>query len=283
MFFKPKRRVPGFWQIALLLQIVTVAPASQEETRKRSRTVEHRLTLASHMIERMTEESRTMLAADLEDLQTRFLENIDQQLTDDANAFFQRVMIAYRETKKSTAVADEDAHRKRYETKRQELDAFHQAYLELVEKRGDSARKVWDEGKYIERVSRARKLASSRKYEEAYSLADGAYHQLIHALKTLRDRETIEYRLEFDSPAEEYLYEIRRYASQKMLLDMMVAEKRPTEESVRVIESFVEKADSKNRVAAGLANAGNFEQALVEQEKAVEDLIRAMRMVGVYF
>lgn len=269
--------------LGLVLPLVMPASATQEDTRKNMRTAEHRLTLASHMIQRLSGKSRLELDAELEDLQARFLENVDQQLANDANAFFQRVMSVYRKANSSPKAVDEDVHRKRYETKTTELQSFHEAYLELVEERGDAARKVWDEQKYIDQVARARNLAGKRQYEEAYALADGAYHQLIHAVKTLRDRETVEYRLEFETPADEYQYEIRRFASQKMLLDMMVAEKKPQKESISVIEQFVEKADSKARVAAELAEAGKYELALSQQEEAVDDLTKAMRLVGVYF
>ena len=270
-------------RLALVVPLMASVSAAEEEDGKNLQTVQQRLTIASHMIQRMQGESKAVFGAELEGLQTRFLERVDKQLVEDSNAFFERVMSTYRQHKAAAKPADSDMHRRRYEEKRKEVEAFHQAYADLVKERGDAARKVLDEEKYAARVARARQLAAENQYEEAYSLADGANHQMIVALATLRDQETIEYRLEFGSPAEEYEYEIRRFESQKMLLEMMVAEKKPQEGSLAMIETFVAQADSKSKAARGLADAGQFEQAVEQQEEAVEELTKAMRVAGVYF
>ncbi len=68
-----------------------------------------------------------------------------------------------------------------------------------------------------------------------------------------------------------------------MLLQMLVAETEPSPNTQTLIQSFVDRADSINRQAAGMANSGNYEQAVDEQERAVQELVKAMRVAGVYF
>lgn len=269
-----------FLVVLPLLSGVSVAERDQGGQLK---TVEHQLALSSYMIQRLGGEARRSLDAQLETLQTRFLEGVDEKLVEDAKAFMQRVISAYRQGVTSTVAVDSDVDESRYETKREELEAFHDAYLTLVEERGQAAREVLDEESFAARVSRAKAMAAQGQYEDAYALADGAYHQLIIALKSLRDRETIEYRLEFASPEEEYAYEIRRFESQKMLLAMIVAERPPEAGSLSLIETLVAQADARSVAARDFAESGQYRQAIDQQEAAVGELNKAMRLAGVYF
>jgi len=277
-------RLYNLWRSALLLAIASAVSAEVPPEGKIIQAVEQRLTLASYLIQRMPErQDRQAFDAELEIFQTRFLEQVDEVLAADANAFFKRVMASYREVSVSEKSPDLARDKRRYQEKKRQLDAFHQSYVLLVEERGDQVRAALDEEKYRVRVGRAAELAASGKYVDAYALADGANHQMIEALRVLRDKETVEYRLEFASPADEYEYETRRFQSQKMLLQMLVAEKDPSPDSRALISSFVDQADSIYRQAEGLAKVGNHEQAVDEQERAVQELVKAMRVAGVYF
>jgi hypothetical protein len=274
----------NLWRSALLLTFASAVTAEVSPEGKLIQAVEQRLTLASHLIQRMPKGAdRQSFDIELEAFQTRFLEQVDELLADDADAFFHRVVVSYRAASVSTKSPDQARDKRRYQEKKRQLDAFRQSYELLVEERGDRARAALDEEKLHARVDRAAELAAVGKYVEAYALADGANHQLIEALRVLRDKETVEYRLEFASSEDEYEYETRRFQSQKMLLQMLVAEKDPSLDSRTMIQSFVDQADSIYRQAEGMAKAGDYEQAVDEQERAVQQLVKAMRVAGVYF
>ena len=68
-----------------------------------------------------------------------------------------------------------------------------------------------------------------------------------------------------------------------MLLEMLSAEKQPTKNSLRLIDSCVAKAERKNSQARSLADQGELESALAIQKGAVEELCRAMWVVGIFF
>ena len=80
----------------LLLQVVSNVTAAEKDDGKNVQTVQQRLTLASHLIQRMQGEEKAVLGAELEVFQTRFLEQIDEKLVEDSNSFFQRVVSTYR-------------------------------------------------------------------------------------------------------------------------------------------------------------------------------------------
>jgi len=268
--------------VAMLFLPVSFA-AGQTEIGRNIRIVEQRLMLASHMIERMDSQDRGCLPRRLEALQTRFLEKIDDQLVMDSNAFFTEVMKRYRVRLINRAGTDNTLQKRRYDEKRSALETFSQSYAELVAERGDEAGRAFAEDKFRTRVRRADELAGMKRYEEAYAVADGAYHQLLLAMKTIRDKETVEYRLDFSSIGEEFAYEVRRFESQKMLLEMLLAEKQPSQDSMQLIDSYVAEAARKNAQAQRLADKGDLENALARQEAAVEELTRAMRVAGIFF
>ena len=275
----------GSWLLrtTLLLSMYPLATQVVAEPAKQVQTVQQRLTLASHLIERMRGAEKMAFVGELEELQTRFLVDVDEALANDTNTFFQRVVARYRESVPKVAVADAEVHEKRYLTKLAEVSAFRDSFEALVSERGSEARAVLNDVKLAERIARARTLAEKGAFSEAYSLVDGANHLLIGALQVLRDKETVEYRLEFSSSVEEYEYENRRFESQKMLLDMVVAENEPSQNSMLLINEFIAVAIDKMREAKGLAELGRVDQAIEYQEQAVEALTKAMRVAGVYF
>jgi hypothetical protein len=268
--------------VAMLVLPVSSA-AGQTEIGESVRIIEQRLMLASRMIERMASQDRGCLPRQLEVLQTRFLETIDDQLVKDSNVFFARVMKRYRIRVGNRAGTNDALLKRRFDKKRSALKTFSQSYATLVAERGDEAGKALAKDSFRARVRRADELAGMKRYEEAYAVADGAYHQLLLAMKTVRDRETVEYRLEFSSIDEEFAYEVRRFKSQKMLLEMLLAEKQPSQDSMQLIDSYVAEAGRKYFQAQGLADKGDLENALSTQESAVEELTRAMRVAGIFF
>ena len=269
--------------LVAMLVLPTSSAAGQTEIGKNVRIIEQRLMLASHMLERMEQQDRGCLPRQLDVLQTRFLERIDDKLVMDSNAFFARVMKRYRTRGGNRAGTDNALLKRRFDTKRSALETFSQSYASLVAERGDDAGKALAKDSFRARVRRADELAGMKRYEEAYAVADGAYHQLLLAMKTVRDKETVEYRLEFSSIDEEFAYELRRFESQKKLLEMLLAEKQPSQDSMQLIDAYVAEAGRKNAQARGLADSGDLENALAIQESAVEELTRAMRVAGIFF
>ncbi len=278
-----KRRVPTLQTMLLLVLAQTANAAAPDDPARHVQIAEHRLTLASRMIEKMEGADRDPLAKELEVLQTRFLENVDEQLAIDSTAFFNRVMLQYRTRQVDRSKTEKARHRARYDKKMSEVETFRRAYERLCAERGDIARAALDTAVFDKRVDRAQQLAGAGEYDDAYVFADGAYHQLIEAVMQIRDKETVEYRLEFASPAEEYEYEVRRFRSQKMLLDMMVAEREPGPDSVETINNYVDNALAIAAQAEQEAKGGGYAEALTKQEAAVQELTKAMRIVGIFF
>jgi len=126
-------------------------------------------------------------------------------------------------------------------------------------------------------------LAKRDRYSAAYPVLDGAYHQLLNAIKHVRDGETVEYRLEFLVPKDEYEYEQRRYVSQRTMIDLALQERPTSDQQAREIDRLVREAAIRHDQAGALAAERRYQEALAEEEAAVEVLTGALRRAGYFF
>jgi hypothetical protein len=100
------------------------------------------------------------------------------------------------------------------------------------------------------------------------------------ALKHLRDQETVNYRLEFANAEEEYAYEQRRYRSQVMMLEMVLAEMPADSHTGAQVRQLMGDAEMRHEGAKDLAGKAQFHDALGQAEIAAHKLRRAMRLTG---
>ncbi len=276
----------GYWKIgwllALLLGSAEIAVGQDDPAARTLSVVEQKLTLAGRMIERLPDGERERMRDALEGLQERVLGAGDPNLAADTDALLKEVGTAYRER---TKPRDQQhvLYRQRYEERRKDLLMFRESFDAAVAERGAMAAGALDQANFKERVAAAEALAAKQEYPEAYAVLDGAYHQLLYALKHLRDRETVEYELEFLTPADEYAYELRRYESQRMLLDMLTKESPPEGQRAEQLQEHVILAEARHREAGEKAKRQSYDEALAAAEAAVGELVKAMRLAGFYF
>ncbi|MCG7931515.1 MAG: hypothetical protein N0E44_15870 [Candidatus Thiodiazotropha lotti] len=89
---------------------------------------------------------------------------------------------------------------------------------------------------YVNHLARAESLADAGEYSQAITALSKAKNNVIQVIALINKNRTIEYKLEFESVAEEYEYELRRYTSQKMLLQLAIQEKKPDSVKVQKID-----------------------------------------------
>jgi hypothetical protein len=147
----------------------------------------------------------------------------------------------------------------------------------------------------------ARTLADAGKLGDANRKLADAYKLAVELISRLRAGQTVTLSLKFNTPAEEYEYERRRFQSSEILVNMMLAEGRADDPRRNVLPGFdnvsgeglpeggrrgvVDKLVSEARQQLGLAaaeaNGGDHKTAVTSMEKAVAKLNRALQMMGV--
>lgn len=129
--------------------------------------------------------------------------------------------------------------------------------------------------------SQAKGLAESGSWQEANRKLGEAYRLSIESLSSLRAGQTVTLSLTFDTPADEYAYERKRFQSSEMLVAMMIDEGRAEGERRRMVQGFVDEGKQLGGMAAEQADRGDYRSAIDAMERAATHLNRALQTMGV--
>ena len=129
-------------------------------------------------------------------------------------------------------------------------------------------------------VSDAKAMAANDDYAGANRLLSQAYEKTVTAVALARDNQTIVYSLNFETAADEYAYEVRRFDGNRMVVDMML-EKRKVGSLSELVTKYVADAEGVRESAEADAAAGNYEVAVEKMEEADKHLKRALRLLGI--
>jgi tetratricopeptide (TPR) repeat protein len=172
--------------------------------------------------------------------------------------------------------------RERYDQLVEGVEALRVAFVEVVREKGKEALLALDPADIDRIIQDAANEAQGGRYEIANALLASAFEQTSIALARVRAHETLEHRLVFRTPEEEYGYERDSYRSSEMLLRMAIAEKKPQQKRMKQIHSHVDAASKLEAEAQRHASRGDFVAATQRQEAAVRELTRALREAGLF-
>lgn len=130
-------------------------------------------------------------------------------------------------------------------------------------------------------AAEAKAMAIAGRFDDANRRLGEAYRLVVEGLAKLQAGQTVTLSLKFESPADEYAYEERRFASNELLVAMMIDEGRAEGERRRLVESFGTEARQLRQQAQTLASRGDHKAAVSAMEKASAQLNRALQAMGV--
>ena len=160
-------------------------------------------------------------------------------------------------------------------------DSHKQSFERTVKKRGVAAAVDYDHAKVDGLVSDARALNDKGQHEKATQLLIKAERLVTQAIQAMLNAQTIVYDLNFESPADEYEYERKRFVSYEELIPIAIEEKKPAEPVVKLMDTYVAKGRARKVEAEGKAKAGNYPEAISLMLAATEEIQRALRLAGV--
>lgn len=132
-------------------------------------------------------------------------------------------------------------------------------------------------------LGEASALAAAGKLDEGRALLDKVYTATRTEIQTLREGATLVRSLDFASKEEEYLYEIDRNDTHKMLIKALLDEKRASNANLdTAVKKFLDQAAVLRVQAEGMAAKKDFEAGIKLLEDATKELVRAIRGAGVY-
>ena len=117
--------------------------------------------------------------------------------------------------------------------------------------------------------------SASRTIQEAYLLVKAS-------LGNLRGGDTLVRELKFETPEEEYLYELDRNDTHNMLVVLLLNNKDINPSLKKLSEPYLDEAEDFRKKADKQASRKKFEAATDSLEKSTTQLVRAIRAAGVY-
>jgi hypothetical protein len=130
-------------------------------------------------------------------------------------------------------------------------------------------------------IAEAEKLAAANQMPEAKLKVDQAYWIVKASIGTLRNGDTLVRSLDFATPLEEYQYEIDRNDTHRMLVDMLLKDKRGGG-SDALVDQAVASSTTLRKQAEGQAARNDHKTAIKTLEDSTRELVKAIRAAGVY-
>jgi hypothetical protein len=129
-------------------------------------------------------------------------------------------------------------------------------------------------------LDHAETLAHDGRYRDAVELLSNAHASAISALNKLLGSTSLTYDFKFQSPAKEFDVEMALYLSYEELVPIAYSELKPSADSIKLSERYVQKSHEMRDTAQQQAAHGDHQSALNTLLEAIKLLQTALRSVG---
>ena len=202
------------------------------------------------------------------------LENANKLLDESSRAMFEGVRLA--SPQQVTDAKQRSDYAARLESTRALVDAQKRI---AAEKGGARAAEPAQQAEAL--MAESEKLAAANQLAEAKSKVDQAYWIVKAAIGTMRNGDTLVRSLNFATPLEEYQYEIDRNDTHRMLVDMLLKDKRASGPDP-MVDQAVASSTTLRKQAEGQASRNDHKTAIKTLEDSTRELVKAIRAAGVY-
>lgn len=127
----------------------------------------------------------------------------------------------------------------------------------------------------------SKQLADSGRLGDANKKLAAAYKLTVEEITKLRAGQEVVMSLKFETPADEFAYEQRRFGSNLTMIDMMIAEGRAEGQRRKLVDDFVAEGNKLRSLAEAEAGSRRHKEAVALMEKATGQLNRALQSMGI--
>ena len=202
------------------------------------------------------------------------LDNANKLLDESSRAMFEGVRLA--SPQQVTDAKQRSDYAARLESTRALVDAQKRI---AAEKGGARAAEPAQQAEAL--MAESEKLAAANQLAEAKSKVDQAYWIVKASIGTLRNGDTLVRSLNFATPLEEYQYEIDRNDTHRMLVDMLLKDRRASGPDP-MVDQAVASSTTLRKQAEGQASRNDHKTAIKTLEDSTRELVKAIRAAGVY-
>jgi len=169
-----------------------------------------------------------------------------------------------------------------FDKRKESVNTLNKAFNRIADENKAYASKEKTNKQLGELLLRADKLQNIGKHIQARTELDKAYHLIKVSIESLRGGQTLVRSLNFASPEEEYLYELDRNNTHKMLVKLLLDGKETSEYTQKTVEKFTNSANLLRGQADQAAESKKFKDAINLLEQSTKQLVRSIRSAGIY-
>jgi tetratricopeptide (TPR) repeat protein len=173
-------------------------------------------------------------------------------------------------------------YKARYDELTKSLQNYDKSYQRHLKRAKQPPKNKLDEAEYKRLVEEGHSLAGKEDYAGASKSLEKAQNMITSVLTDMLHAQTVTYDKKFETPKEEYEYELARLESYEELIPIAIEQKQPSERAIELINSFVKKADKIKGEGQDVAAKGDYKMAIMAMQAATSNLQRALRMAGVH-
>lgn len=144
---------------------------------------------------------------------------------------------------------------------------------------GKPAREV--EQHVASQIQSAQNEFNKGRLGKAMTQINAAYLSIKLSVTRLRDGDTLVRELHFETKEDEYKYELERNRTHRILVEVVLKEKLSPRMSL-LMKTPMAKAEELRALAVQQAESGDYDKAIHTLEQSTQQIIRAIRMAGVY-
>ena len=270
-----------------LLLAASLAGAQEGTPDEQRRLVEQKMRLVEMLVNVQAAKSGTAVATDRLEKGRKALslarEAVSENRFDAAEQILDEALRSSSSGSRGVpqSTLSEDALRNAYQNLIEQVATYRASVEDVATdpKIGSAARVLLTriDGKSAE----ARQHATAGRFEQANRLLGEAYQLAVSELSRLRSGDEIVHSLNFASPVEEYAYEIKRFESNQILVNMMIGEGKAEGEKRSMIDGFLAEARRLRGEADERSKTGRHKDAVNLMENASGQLNRALQLMGV--
>lgn len=175
-------------------------------------------------------------------------------------------------------------HKAKYDELINSLNTYDGSYKRNVDraaKMKQPLKSKLDEAEYGRLVKEGRSLGDKGDYAAANKSLTKAQAMITAVLTSMLDSTTVVYDATFETPKEEYEYELARVESYEELIPLAIEQRQPGESTLKMMDEMVKKAAQIKAEGVAIAAKGDYKMAIMAMDAAVSNLQRALRLAGV--
>jgi hypothetical protein len=175
-------------------------------------------------------------------------------------------------------VDDHEVQKRRYRDLLAQIDTYrnweHQSSSLDVETQSEMDNALME-------IENAAKLAANNDYMKANEFLSMALNIVIKAKNSSLKERTFSYDLNFETPIEEYKYELSRNDDYVRLIAVAITQKQPSAGIQSLMDRFVQKSSVLRHDAETQYEQKQFESAVATMQESTNQLVSALKIVGV--